>query len=300
MTLIIAKIEGDNIHIESDSKITDPKKVKQDPLCGILKSVIIDPRVCISFAGNTEFAQQALGKINKTRYCDTYSLCQMLLNIHRESIPHYPEHVDFAVASIINGIPRLFKIADEMIIQGLDYIALGNPDGIKLYEEKYDQSDHELPIQQRIQNAFSSVIHSPRITTIGDFQISVNIDSKICPNFPVFMYNMKFFLEIGPQTVHCQGGKETAIPLGTAVNGSNGVSYLVSVCPEFYGVAIHFMHGNFGVLFCHKLNFHGIVISEVTGKEFMDRIREEYNIPLRGLVRFSDTSIQFCSDLGHN
>ena len=56
MSLIVARIVEDNIYIESDSKITDDRLVRSDPLCGLLKTLILNPVICISFAGIVHFA----------------------------------------------------------------------------------------------------------------------------------------------------------------------------------------------------------------------------------------------------
>lgn len=88
-------------------------------------------------------------------------------------------------------------------------------------------------------------------------------------------------------------GQLQPVHLGTTAGGSYGISYLSTASPNYHGVAIHFTHGDFGVLFCPQLDFKGILIKGVAGREFVERINREYNVPLRGMIRMSDAAIQY-------
>ncbi len=52
MTLVIARIIWNEINIESDSRVTDERRVKKDPLCWVLKTLILHPVISLSYAGN--------------------------------------------------------------------------------------------------------------------------------------------------------------------------------------------------------------------------------------------------------
>ncbi len=292
MTLVVARIEGDNIYIESDSKITDDRAVRSSPLCGLLKTLILHPFVSVSFAGNVHYAEQAINRfIQNNRFDNIYPLIQLLINANIES----GNTVDFIVATINGRIPRLYKITNGILEQDISNAWIGDYDGFAVYQREFITQDESLDVKDRMRNSFGAVVKDSSIETIGDFHMSTSIDSDINPNHPVFLHSLKVEIEVTePQTIEFEEkGEWRAIPLGTTAGGSHGISYLVTVSPEFHGVAIHFTHGNFGVLFCPQISFNSITINNVNGNEFVDRIRDQYEIPLRGLIKTNDSSIQF-------
>ena len=149
-------------------------------------------------------------------------------------------------------------------------------------------------LKRRMYSSFKKVIER-NIKTIGGFQISVETDHRICPEFPVFLYSLKSEIIVSePQSLELTVGEWKPLPLGTAQGGSCGISYFRSTSPSYHGIAIHYLHSDFGVLFCPQLNlFDGIKIRGVDSKAFVERIKKEYNIPLEGLIRMSDTAIQY-------
>lgn len=68
MSLIVARKYEDQLFIVSDTKLTHPnhevKRLKTKPSDGVIKTVIINPRICISFAGDIDDAEVALKQIN--------------------------------------------------------------------------------------------------------------------------------------------------------------------------------------------------------------------------------------------
>lgn len=65
MTLVVARIDNEYIYIESDSKSTDDRLVRSDPLCGLLKTLILNPFICVSFSGTVSFPELALKKLRR-------------------------------------------------------------------------------------------------------------------------------------------------------------------------------------------------------------------------------------------
>ncbi|MFT5719987.1 MAG: hypothetical protein ACI9W6_000276 [Motiliproteus sp.] len=85
MTLVVARIDKENIFIESDSKITDERLVRSNPLCGLLKTFILHPFVSMSFAGNVVFAELELRKFFDEKIENVNVLLSMLRDINIES-----------------------------------------------------------------------------------------------------------------------------------------------------------------------------------------------------------------------
>lgn len=292
MTLVVARIENQNIYIESDSKITDENAIRSNPLCGLLKTLILHPCVCVSFAGNVHYAEQAINRFfQNNKFDNILPLIQLLVEANIES----GNTVDFIVATINGRVPRLYKITDGTLEQDISNAWIGDHDGFSVYQKGFIFQEEGIDIKDRMRNAFKAVVQDPSIETIGDFHMSTSIDRDINPAHPVFLHSLKVEIEVTePQTIKFEEkGECKPVPLGTAAGGAHGVSYLVTVCPEFHGVAIHFTHGNFGVLFCPQISFNTITIRDVDGGEFVERIKDQYGIPLRGFIKTNDSAIQF-------
>jgi hypothetical protein len=292
MSLIIAKIIDGKIYIESDSKVTDKDAVRTDPLCGLLKTIIIHPCISISFAGVIYFAEKALKSIFEINEFDLNSLTELLYNTHMVS----NNKTDFIIASIINNEPILIKISNKEIEQGIKSAWIGEHDGFNYFQSKYlpllSEGTDEI---SSFRNSFKNVIDNSNINTIGNFQISLHTDDKICLEHYVFLYVLKLEINASePQTINIEkAGEWKPVPLGTAAGGSYGISYLVTISPKFHGVAIHFTHGNFGTIFCPQLSFTGVIVPNVNGIEFAKQIKDQYGIPLTGFVKLDETKVQF-------
>jgi len=292
MSLIIAKIISGKIYIESDTKITDKDAVRTDPLCGLLKTIIIHPCISISFAGVIYFAEKALKNIFEINEFDLNSLTELLYNSHIKS----GNKTDFIIASLINNEPKLIKISNNKIEHDVNSAWIGEYDGFKYFQSNY------LPLLSEgvdeilsFKNSFKKVIDNSNIDTIGNFQISLHTDDKICLEHYVFLYTTEIGIYASePQTIDIEtAGELKPIPLGTASCGSFGISYLATISPNFHGVAIHFTHGNFGTIFCPQLSFSGIIVSNVNGIEFAKHIKDKYGIPLSGFVKLDETKVQY-------
>jgi hypothetical protein len=291
MTLVVARIDQENIYIESDSKITDDRLVRSDPLCGLLKTLILNPFVCVSFAGNVHYAELAITRFFEQSIEDINTLLAMLRDTNVES----GNATDFIVATIMGRVPRLFKISDGSVQQGIDNAWIGDHEGFQIYQRGFHEQDDETPTKDKMRQAFKAVIDDPQIESIGDFHMSTSLNHEINPNHPVFLHNHKIEINI-TELQHIEferQGERQPIPLGTTEGGSHGISYLITVSPEFHGVAIHFTHGDFGVLFCPQISFAGVMLKDINGRDFVEKIKTDFDIPLRGFIKMNDTAVQY-------
>ncbi len=82
--------------------------------------------------------------------------------------------------------------------------------------------------------------------------------------------------------------------MGSTENGSHGLSYLATVSNTHHGIAIHYTHGGFGILYCPQLNYQkGILLQNVNGEEIVAKIKDEANFDLRGFILQEDGAIKF-------
>ncbi len=291
VTLVVGKLQNDKIYIESDSRITDPNIAKASPLCGLMKTLILHPFICMSFAGQVVYAEDALKEYFDNKIDDDLeSLLSILQTITKAS----GGQTDFAVASVLNNVPKLFKVSNGRIDRDIMNFWLGDIDGFEYYQRCFHEIDKTISEQDRMRSAFNQVIQNESITTIGDYHFGTYLDFQIAPPHAVFLHKLKVEIQVTqPQEIKIkEAGKFEPIPLGTVAGGSHGLSYLNTVSPDFHGVAIHYTHGNFGILFCPQLSFKGIILKHLSGLEFVLKIKEKYNIPLQGFIKRSATAIQ--------
>lgn len=297
MTLIVARIDDDTIYIESDSRITDESKVKTEPLCGLLKTLVLHPFFCVSFAGNVHFAEEAIKEFFDVQKSASSlgnafeKLLDLLVSKNIES----EETTDFIVASILDKCPKLYRIEGGELTKDLTVAWIGDLDGFEYYQTQYHETSVEVDGKVRMRKAFEEVVNESKLDSIGDFHISTYINHEVNPKHPVFLHGLKVRIDISePQEIQIQEkGKFEPLPLGTTEGGSHGISYLATVDPNYCGVAIHFIHGNFGILFCPQLSFKGIFIKDVDGDGLANAIQAQYGIPLRGFVRKGDTALKY-------
>ena len=298
MTLIVGRIINDRIFIESDTKITDRSEAKSDPLVRTLKIIILHPFIAVTFAGKVYFAEKALKEIYSKGRLRIQDIIEILATHNKESIiasdGNPDRETDFVLAVIENKKPRIFKISNGIIEQNLQTFWLGD----KLAFNKFQGNYHDLKKggvseKDSLRDAFKSVVDNESIETVGNFHIEVHMNEKICPNEVVFLYTNRTEISIGKQPpIHLkEANKYYPVPMGTTEGGAYGISYLVSVSPNIHGVALHFLYGNFGVLFCPQLSLEGIKIRDVNGKEFVSEIKNRFNLPMRGLVKLDETKI---------
>ena len=133
MTLVVARIDEENIYIQSDSRITDDSSVRSDPLCGLLKTLILHPFVSVSFAGNVHFAEKAIQRFFDKGIEDVEVLLSMLREISIES----DNTTDFIVAAINEGQPKLFKVTNGAVVRGFINTWIGDSDGFNQYQTEF-------------------------------------------------------------------------------------------------------------------------------------------------------------------
>jgi len=297
VTLIVARIDENSIYIESDSRITDESKVKNDPLCGLLKTLILHPFFCVSFAGNVHYAEEAIKRyfIAQKTAATIDEVLEMLLKLLVAVNIESGKKTDFILASVIDKVPKLYRIEGGELSKDLTVAWIGDIDGFEYYQAQYHMLSGDIENKDRMRKAFESVIENSELNSIGDFQVSTYINHDINPKHPVFIHGFRTKVDITEAqviTIH-EKNKPEPLPLGSVEGGSHGISYLATVDPTYCGVAIHFMHGNFGILFCPQLSFNGIVFKDTDGESFVNAINEKYKIPLRGLVRMGGSALKY-------
>lgn len=290
MTLVVGRIEGPRIYIESDTRIDDPKKTKTNPLLGLVKAVRLHPQVVLCFAGNVHYASLTLRRVREHGINNHADLFSLLEELHQQS----EMQTDFAVASLHENRPEFHCIRGGSYSINATSFWIGDALAFEAYQKAY----HTLPESQyringvletdvRMRLAFQSVMNDAAIPSVGDFQISIGTDTKTVPGFHHMGYIRK--IEIHPNENFTISGRDwVSLKNGTSESGAFGVSYFAPRDLASNCVAMHFPHANFGVLFDPAISDAGIIIREKDAQNFIDHIQKLHGIALTGFDIRSD------------
>lgn len=281
MTLVVGRIENEKIKFISDSKVTDQNSVRNNVLSGNLKSWILTPSLCVSFAGNTFYAEKFLSDYYDKKIKTVQDLLLYLLKLNNES----NDETDFCVGTLFNNAPKLYKISGRRIEDNLKTIWIGDRIAFNKYQETYHETESDNPFD-KMEKAFSVVVNDGTIDTVSDFQISsVTVYHEGLQSL-MFIYDFKTMMNFAPGTITLDSNNPRAhIPFGGPEEGGFGNSYLRSINVHTAGIAIHFPQGKFGVLFCPALNQNkAIIIKNEDGEDFANEVFKKYGIALEGLV----------------
>jgi len=282
MTLIIAKIINQNIYFVSDTKITDNLAVRNNVLTSNLKIFILNPKICIAFAGNVHYAEKFLDHFYSLKNYSLYYILQYCTVLNKES----GNTIEFGVGFIdIGDKMRLYKIKDGKTENDLQNFWLGDKKAFEKYQKHFlNKNESEDNIMKMI-FAFEEVASDEEIETVGNFTISASTWVPKEFNESIFSYAIKAKSTGMPQYMDpIQKDKFNYIPQGNAEQGGYSECQLTSLTIHLPAIAIHFYQGKFGLLFCPAINHnHPIVINDQSnGKTFADYVKKKYGILLHG------------------
>ncbi len=283
MTLIIGKNIGNSIRVDSDSKITNPKIAsnKNSVFSGLLKSIILNPYISVSYAGGVETAQSAIEKLYKLPNFNINTVKTELLGIHKET----DFETDFLIASIENqGL--LYKISEGKIDVSNQSQWIGDSSGFNMYQREFIPNLKGIEPKQIVkahEDAFEEVVKSGKIESIGGFHITVHTTKK------GLEYLMKMSITMGqPTSMVVQANQAVPIPFGDAKTGAYSYSYLISSNPFHPAIGIYFPMGNFGTLYYPRLTREILMLKDVDVFKFAQRVKEDFKIDLTGMVKDGD------------
>ncbi|PCJ69810.1 MAG: hypothetical protein COA62_09900 [Rhodobiaceae bacterium] len=297
MTLVVCKKIGNDLVVHSDSKVidefslgTEREQRQNSPLTGLLKTVILHPNVTVSFAGKSEYATDFLEEFLKSDLSqwNTKKLLNKLFEVHRGS----ENEVDFIVCTSFNSEPIVHIIKEGGVRSNLENAWIGSQPAFEHYQKIY----HTLDVDDdfyKSRTAFQAVIDSTEFEEVGHFHVVTRLDHKSEDNESVYLYDLKVELDTGGQKTVIKAGERKAIPWGSAEHGAYGTSYFRSYSPQKHGVAIHFPHASFGILMCPQVNCkQPILIRNVSGQQFVNKIFEDYALPMEGFAVHEETRLK--------
>lgn len=305
MTLIVARKIGNNIIINSDTRLTypkvdqhdpDPKRIQHHrPSEGTIKTVNLTPDVNLSYAGDVSIAERVLshfsGKIGARVEFNLNNLIGHLHYLHIES----KQETDF-ILSIGDTDPnhtKIFVIKDGAV-SDVHAAWIGSYKAFKIYQQTFIKlSDKEklnefftkhsatqiftaqLPtfdeafndVYSRSHLAMRDVVLGEQVEDVGGFVISSVFNGH---SFKYCGYFECYPIGFGRNISIPKGA--SAIPLGSNQEGSFAVSVGGS---GIYRLPIYFPHGKFGMIYSREYS------ALMDPKSFYDVTAEEFQGILR-------------------
>ncbi|MBK7358991.1 MAG: hypothetical protein IPI45_07215 [Saprospiraceae bacterium] len=301
MTLIVAKIVDENLRCISDTKVTDRRGEKVDPIDGVLKSVILDPKCFLAYAGINYYAEILLDEFYSAQLPDLEKLINRCLVLNQES----NDEIEFCIGYITNNIPKLIKISNKKIEEKLSNLWLGDKMAFDLYQEviitgkiknsvtynAFRVSESMNPELSKMLTPFEDVIADNSIESVGHFLVSIH--TVIDGSNLIFMYSQLSKMHIIEQNLLLKN-KRGAIEFGGADKGGYGTCYLRSINLFQPAIAIYFPQGKFGIFFYPKKHRNKpIIIRNIAnGEAFAFEIKNNYNIDLDGMVESDGSALK--------
>ena len=282
MTLVVGRITQGGIRVDSDSRITDPNIAsnRNNIFSGLLKTIILNPNISVSYAGAVDTAQKAIEQLYQLEKFEINEIKKILLKINSES----DCETDFLIASLENQ-PLLYKISDNKIDVSNTFQWIGDIEGFNLFQKEFFpnlKSQDPKHISSVHSSAFDKVIENDKVKSVGGFHITVHRT-----NFGL-EYLFKMTLKMGrSETMRLKQGSNI-IPWGNAGTGTFSSSYLKSDNPFRPAIGIHFPIGNFGTLYFPLLSRKIIIYKDVNGFEFAEKVKSDYEIKLIGIIKNGD------------
>ena len=274
---------NDDFQLLSDTKITDSLEVRKNALASNLKAFILNPKTCVSFAGNVFFAEKFLKHFYSLKIYNLSYILEYCLQLNRES----SNSIEFGIIYINeNNQTDLYKIKNGQIDNNQQNFWLGDNRAFDEFQKEFLKNGEDLSFNN-MSKAFNDVISKGKIETVGNFIIGIISRQPKGWNENFLFYREFVTSSIMPNLLNKVQSKPIEyIPMGNAEHGGYSECYLSSLTLELPAVAIHFYQGMFGILFCPAINYnHPIVVeNQPDPKAFANYIKGKYNITLSGLV----------------
>ena len=155
----------------SDTSISNKDAARANAIPGRLKSVVISPRLTISYAGLSSQANDAIRRVARR---PSASVDESISELLESSVRHTPE-LDFILCSHeTNGSSRLVRISDGQVQEGADFYWIGSAESASSLSKialpanvKSDLPNHVSVKEQTLVHQFMSHVSSGSDPLVG-------------------------------------------------------------------------------------------------------------------------------------
>jgi hypothetical protein len=281
MTLVVARVNSGSVDIVSDTAIQDDRNLHPNPLKNAaLKSIAISPSLCVCFANEVKFAQQAIGPLFSRGTPTRATVCPYLLEEHRAC----KGKTDFLIVSLTGSNVTIDHVGDHRLQEGRQFTYLGS-------QRAYDEFRRFLLARTRenpdsspsglMKDSMRHVIDDSRFPTVGGFV--THLRAGLAVDVPVFRYQS--YLETYGHQEITNTTKPTSMLRSL---GPEGGRYRMTVLvPEDLGIAamgVHIVESRNGSLMLPSASWEPEIVRDVSCTEFIRKAREEHGLKLTGMT----------------
>lgn len=289
MSLVIAKIIEGKIQIESDTKISGDHVVRNKPIDGRLKSLVLAHNLAVSFAGDTELAKDAYEYFvkNANSKIEWKEYLEYLNDLSKTN------QVDFILAGY-SPDPFLLKVKDGNI-EDLNSAWIGDQAAFSEFQRYYLSQDGSKKLSEKFTDSFHLVVKNQLNPRVGEFHVTLKTNLNDFQYeghpVPVFQYNLYSELIIGrPKNLNFeQKGKPIHLPPGNSLEGDYSISFFTNPTQEWASLGIYFEYGKFGLFFCFGKLLESTKFNTASAQDFVNDVFNETGIELQGMLVMVDS-----------
>lgn len=288
MSLIICRKENNSLLIVSDTKLTYPTdqfpgKQTGHPSDGVIKTVIVNPTLCVSFAGDIEPADEGIKQIQSND-----DLTRVLKILRDKSNGN---RTDFIVCTSKPEI-KIYEIKDT-VCREVQSSWIGSFNAFNRFQGYYNNQIQEkksgpssfIKIEPviskgdsslgKVSSAFDKVIDDSSVPEVDGFKVTVIVEDGTF-RYRGYIHNYMGLIElkIDPKML----GKQIPLGHGNAGDGSFMVNFFRSNS-NHNNVAIHILQGDLGIVYSRTDN--GLLrpkIYPMDEVDFVDFTKEKYDL----------------------
>lgn len=289
MSLVVAKIIEGKIQIESDTKVSGENVVRNNPIKGRLKTLILDHNLTLSYAGDIALAEDGYNWfVERAKSKVLWEEYLIYLNELSKT-----DQVDFILAGYSTE-PFILKIKNGQIEQSSS-AWIGDVKAFSEFQGYFLEKDENKSTEEKFTASFRSVVQNQLNPTVGEFHIttSANLDDFVDGErkIPVFQYKLKSEIVIGrSKNIEIkEKGVGVPLPSGNSVEGDFAISHFTNFTQSKSSLGIFFEYGKFGIFYCTGKLLNGIKYDAPNAQEFINLVFRETGCELRGMMALEDT-----------
>lgn len=277
MTLVVGIRFGARFQIQSDSLITHRDAVRPNTVPGRLKSVVLHPLLCVSFAGSADVGIDAVRNLGVTP--DSQFDPQHVLDSLKESHDRSRDSVDFLVCSLAQE-SGFTKISGGTVAQGGDRYWIGDPDAVNEFQARFEATQppqgapEEFADLSRSLQAFNSLLREHSLPTVGGFGF------RAASSESGFRYMEGATAFYPSQSI--PSGISTTLKFGGPAHGGFAYSVLVPAQPGQPALGVHLFQGRLGYLYLPLERDDAVEYTDVSHEEFRRRVLADHAVDING------------------
>ena len=293
MSLTVARKDKEGVYVVGDTKLTiiDDEHNYNLPKDFVIKSKLLRNDICVSFAGQVYYADEAFQKVHSLS--DLNEICNTLLDFNHNSA----NRTDFIV-SVGKPDIKILEIKNGKI-SDVQHAWIGSQRGFNLFQKAMHgeytpiaqpqntssmkmirmptKNSGEKHIFGEMYEAMKVVIEEESINEVGGFVVPIAYFEDI---FQYMDYINLFNHRIDFEELTKGTNTWKTVPFGTAQEGGYCLNFFSSQNQFTNRIGTHFLQGEFGVIYQSKNN--GILRPKVYPNndeiDFVENILPQYKI----------------------